>query len=61
MWKKATIPDAVRRGQDQAPDLETQLEEILVEVWRQETFERMHPFTCGVIRESARRTAQRCA
>jgi hypothetical protein len=34
-----------------APDLQTQLEELLNEVWVQESFEREHPFTCGVIRE----------
>lgn len=36
------------------PDLQTQFEAILDEVWRQESFERTHPFTCGVIRENAR-------
>lgn len=35
------------------PDLGSQLEEILVEVWRQEEFERTHPFTCAVIREAS--------
>jgi hypothetical protein len=33
------------------PDLQTQLEELLNEVWCQERFERTHPFTCGVMRE----------
>ena len=36
-----------------APDLHTQLEDLFGEVWRQESFERRHPFTCGVIREAA--------
>jgi hypothetical protein len=36
------------------PDLGSQLEELLVEVLRQEDFERKHPFTCGVIRELSR-------
>lgn len=36
------------------PDLPSQLEELLGEVWRQEDFERRHPFTCGVIREAFR-------
>lgn len=36
------------------PDLESQLEELLIEVWRQEEFERKHPFTCAVIREVSR-------
>lgn len=35
------------------PDLASQLEELLVEVWRQEDFERKHPFTCAVIRETS--------
>lgn len=35
------------------PDLGSQLEELLVEVWRQEEFERKHPFTCAVIREAS--------
>ncbi len=35
-----------------APDLHTQLEDLFGEVWRQESFERTHPFTCGVIREA---------
>ncbi len=33
-------------------DLGSQLEDLFVEVWRQEQFERQHPFTCAVIRES---------
>ncbi|HUZ87578.1 MAG TPA: hypothetical protein VNF26_11585 [Candidatus Baltobacterales bacterium] len=37
------------------PDLGSQLKELLVEVWRQEDFERQHPFTCAVIRRDARR------
>lgn len=40
------------------PDLHSQFEELLVEVWRQEDFERRHPFTCGVIREASRETFQ---
>jgi hypothetical protein len=36
------------------PDLGSQLEELLVEVWRQETFERKHPFTCAAIRQTSR-------
>lgn len=35
------------------PDLGSQLEELLIEVWRQEDFERKHPFTCAVIRETS--------
>jgi hypothetical protein len=42
----------VRRPDE--PDLGSQLEELLVEVWRQEEFERKHPFTCAVIREFSR-------
>lgn len=30
-----------------------QLEDLFVEVWKQERFERTHPFTCGVMREAA--------
>ncbi len=41
------------------PDLESQLEELLVEVWRQEDFERKHPFTCAVIRDESIRAAER--
>lgn len=36
------------------PDLGSQLEELLIEVWRLENYERKHPFTCGVIREAYR-------
>ena len=36
------------------PDLRSQLEDLLIEVWRQEDFERRHPFTCAVIREASR-------
>jgi hypothetical protein len=43
------------RGAPSAPDLASQLEELLVEVWRQEDFERRHPFTCAVIRQDAGR------
>lgn len=48
---------AVKSSFDQrrdVPDLDSQLEELLVEVWRQEDFERKHPFTCGAIRELSR-------
>lgn len=38
------------------PDLGSQLEELLIEVWRQEDYERKHPFTCAVIREASRST-----
>jgi hypothetical protein len=41
---------APRKG---VPDLPSQLEELLSEVWRQERFEHLHPFTCAVIRQSA--------
>jgi hypothetical protein len=34
-------------------DLGSQLEQLLVEVWRQEAFERKHPFTCAVIRQTS--------
>jgi hypothetical protein len=33
-----------------APDLQTQWEDLLNEIWRQEQFERTHPYTCGAIR-----------
>ena len=33
------------------PDLHTQWEDLLGEVWRQERFERSHPYTCSVIRQ----------
>lgn len=39
-----------------APDLGSQLEELLIEVWRQEDYERKHPFTCAVMREPSRPT-----
>ena len=49
--------DAVKsllfRGAEPLPDLGSQLEELLVEVWRQEAFERKHPFTCAVIRQAS--------
>ena len=35
-----------------APDLQTQWEDLMNEVWRQESFERDHPYTCGVIRDA---------
>jgi hypothetical protein len=35
------------------PDLESQREELRVEVWHQEAFERRHPFTCAVIRQTS--------
>lgn len=41
-------------GRPELSDLGSQLEELLIEVWRQEEFERKHPFTCSVIREVAR-------
>ena len=36
------------------PDLGSQFEDLLIEVWRQEEFERKHPFTCEVMREPSR-------
>ncbi len=33
-------------------DLGSQLEDLFVEVLRQEQFERMHPITCAAIRET---------
>ena len=33
-----------------APDLHTQWEDLVNEVWHQEQFERTHPYTCGAIR-----------
>ena len=33
-----------------APDLQTQWEDLVNEVWHQEQFERTHPYTCGAIR-----------
>ena len=33
------------------PDLGSQFEDLMIEVWRQEEFERKHPFTCAVMRE----------
>lgn len=42
-----------------SPDLDTQLEDLLNEVWRQEAFERSHPFTCGVIRATHATTVLR--
>lgn len=60
MAKKDTGRGVLPEPPAQAPpDLATQLEELRVEVWRQEKFERTHPFACRVIRESARRGAQR--
>ena len=48
-----TVPgSAFSQPLSAAPDLQTQLEELLNEVWRQESFERKHPFTCEVIRET---------
>lgn len=41
------------RRKESPPDLGSQLEELLIEVWRQEAFERTHPFTCGVIRQTS--------
>lgn len=32
------------------PDLQSQLESLLDEVWRQEQFEREHPFYCATMR-----------
>ncbi len=55
MADKRTARQAMDRRLIEAADLDSQLEEILDEVWRQETFERTHPFTCGVIREAFRR------
>ncbi len=42
-----------RRPQLSLPDLHSQLEALLHEVWAQESFERLHPFTCAVMREPA--------
>lgn len=42
-----------RRAEPPTADLESELEELLVEVWRQEAFEREHPFTCAVIRQAS--------
>ena len=41
-----------RRSEPQ-PDLGSQMEELMIEVWRQEAFERTHPFTCAVIRQAS--------
>ncbi len=46
---------AVVGAQVIGPDLYTQLEELLIEVWEQEKFERTHPFTCAVMREPVRK------
>ena len=51
-----TAPMRNRQRPSGAPDLHTQLEDLFGEVWRQESFERMHPFTCGVIREASTST-----
>lgn len=48
-----------RQRPSSAPDLHTQLEDLFGEVWRQESFERTHPFTCGVIREASTSTLRR--
>lgn len=48
-----TVKSLLFRGTEPLPDLGSQLEELLVEVWRQEAFERKHPFTCAVIRQAA--------
>lgn len=40
------------------PDLQTQLEDLLAEVWSQESFERRHPLTCATMREPVRRAAR---
>jgi hypothetical protein len=42
-----------RRTKPPLPDLGSQLEELLIEVWRQEAFEGKHPFTCAVIRQTS--------
>lgn len=42
------------RRREPPPDLGSQLEALLIEVWRQEAFERTHPFTCAVIRQTSR-------
>lgn len=46
----------VSRSRDGSlPDLHTQLEDLFVEVWRQESFERTHPLTCDAIRAASGR------
>lgn len=47
---RAIVPRAGKVGS--GPDLATQLEDLFDEVWRQESFERDHPYTCGVIRDA---------
>ena len=44
----------LRPRPDYVSELYVQLEDLFVEVWKQERYERTHPFTCGVIREAAR-------
>ncbi len=48
-----TVKSMLFRGAEPRPDLGSQLEELLPEVWRQEAFEPKHPFTCAVIRQAS--------
>jgi hypothetical protein len=50
----AAARSSIFRGNEPLLDLASQLEELLIEVWRQEPFERKHPFTCDVIRQTSR-------
>jgi hypothetical protein len=45
------VAGILRVPRERGPDLASQLEDLLVEVWHQEEFERKHPFTCAVMRE----------
>ena len=51
MSRGAALVAALQR----APDLHSQWEDLMNEVWRQESFERTHPYTCSVMREAPRR------
>ena len=56
-WRVREARRFIRRLKARPPyasELYVQLEDLFVEVWKQEKFERTHPFTCGVIREAAR-------
>ena len=52
-WLFGRIEPAPDLGTEPAPDLGSELEELLIEVWRQEAFERKHPFTCAAIRQAS--------
>jgi hypothetical protein len=50
----AAARSSLFRRNERPPDLGSQLEELLIEVWRLEAFECKHPFTCAAIRQTSR-------